>query len=343
MLLPVILTFGTAVALSLLALRVFPRAGLLDFPERYGLTRARLPYPMGIVSVVVFLGAFAVLEPLSLRSAGVYAAIVLLALTSFLDDRAQLPVAVRFTMQFIVAGIIFISGDCTGGRICSVTNPLEMLGGGPYIELNGALPIAAVIATVAWLVLTMNALNWFDGIPGQVNALSVIAFATIGALSLSDRVNQPQLAVLAFVLSAIACAGLLFDWPPAKAILGDTGAMFYGLMLGVLTIYAGGKVATAFLVLGVPLVDSIIVIVRRIAEGRSPFRGGRDHLHHRLLERGWKPHAVILFSVILGGGFGITALFLSTTGKFIAGLLLVLIMAGMSAYASNGRRTSAAH
>ena len=70
--------------------------------------------------------------------------------------------------------------------------------------------------------------------------------------------------------------------------MGDTGAMFFGLMLGVLTIYTGGKVATAFLVLGVPLIDSVIVGFRRISRGRSPFKGNmqNEHLHHRLLKKG---------------------------------------------------------
>jgi UDP-GlcNAc:undecaprenyl-phosphate GlcNAc-1-phosphate transferase len=63
--------------------------------------------------------------------------------------------------------------------------------------------------------------------------------------------------------------------------------MFFGLMLGLLGIYQGGKVATAFLVLGIPLIDAVFVVIRRLLRGRFPFHGDRDHLHHRLLQKGW--------------------------------------------------------
>jgi UDP-GlcNAc:undecaprenyl-phosphate/decaprenyl-phosphate GlcNAc-1-phosphate transferase len=109
--------------------------------------------------------------------------------------------------------------------------------------------------------------------------------------------------------------------------MGDTGAMFFGLMLGTLSIYTGGKVATAFLVLGVPLIDAVLVTFRRIAEKRSPLRGGRDHLHHLLMDnRGWTERQVIALTAVLGSAFGITALFLNTAEKGIAIILLVALM-----------------
>ena len=116
--------------------------------------------------------------------------------------------------------------------------------------------------------------------------------------------------------------------------MGDTGAMFFGLMLGVLTIYAGGKVATAFLVLGVPLIDSGLVILKRISKGKSPFSGSTsgEHIHHRLLDKGWSPRKIILLTVILGCLFGITALFLSTREKFVAAVILLIIMISIRYY-----------
>jgi UDP-N-acetylmuramyl pentapeptide phosphotransferase/UDP-N-acetylglucosamine-1-phosphate transferase len=112
--------------------------------------------------------------------------------------------------------------------------------------------------------------------------------------------------------------------------------MFFGLMLGTLTIFAGGKVATAFLVLGVPLIDGFFVIVRRIAHGRSPLRGSQsgEHLHHRLLAKGWSPRQVIVLTAGIGLLFGGTALFLSTFQKFIAAVLLFTLMLLLSIYSS---------
>ncbi len=339
---PVILfplaAFAACTALHATALRVFPKLGLLDFPERYGLKRQRLPYPTGIISVLTFLAVFLVLEKHTEALLGLTVAILSLAAVCFIDDRRPLPFSLRLTVQLFCALLIFL----TGTRIFTITNPL-----GGIIPLDTWVIVAPMfknpsvvgaLFTMLWLGLTMNALNWFDGIRGQVSVVSFLGFLTIGALSLSDRVGDMHLATLAFTLAGIAAAGLLFDFPPAKVVMGDTGSMFFGLMLGVLTIYSGGKVATGFLVLGVPLLDSMIVIVRRIAKGASPFRGNAtdEHLHHRLLRIGWSERQVIALTAILGSSFGIAALFMSTVEKFLAGLALLGIMLLLSVY--SGRK-----
>ncbi len=327
-----LLAFGISVIVHAVALQVFPRVGLLDFPERYGLSRTPIPYPTGILAVAAFLLLLSIRSEFSTENTSLMAGILILATTSFIDDRAPLSPILRFSVQAFVA-ILLVSG---GIRIDAVTNPLPgVLSDASSLVLSSgwALALSAVF-TVVWLLFTINALNWFDGIPGQVSMLSVIAFLTIGFLAVSDRVNQPSLALLAFILAGIALGALLFDFPPPKLLMGDTGAMFFGLMIGVLTISSGGKVATAFLVLGVPLIDVLFVIVRRLRSGQAPWKGNAtdQHLHHRLLNKGFSPRQVILLTAAIGAAFGITALFLSTGGKVIAGVLLFLVMVGLSWY-----------
>ena len=317
-------------ALHKIALKDFVKLKLLDNPEAYGHKRRKLPYPTGILSVLTFVALFGFTAPWTTQTAGILIGILILALVSFIDDRNGLDPRLRLLVQILIAFLIF----ATGSRIYTLTNPLVADG---FLKLDtidiptrlfGPLPLLSGIFTIFWLLLTMNALNWFDGIPGQVSTLSTIGFLVIGALSLSDRVAQPELAGLAFILAGIAGAGLLFDFPPPKVLMGDTGAMFFGLMLGVLTIYAGGKVATAFLVLGVPLIDVALVVTRRISKGVSPLRGdARDeHLHHRLLSKGWSERKIIALTAGLGTLFGITALFLSSLEKLIAAAVLLGIM-----------------
>ena len=92
--------------------------------------------------------------------------------------------------------------------------------------------------------------------------------------------------------------------------------------------------ATAFLVLGVPLIDSGLVILKRVSKAKSPFSGSvsGEHIHHRLLDKGWSPRKIILLTAVLGGLFGITALFLSTREKFISAVILLMIMIGIRYY-----------
>lgn len=330
--------FAAALLLHACVLWLFPKLKLLDFPERYGLSRARIPYPSGIACVAVFAVFFLWLEPLDRAALGVLAGFLVLAVFSFIDDRRPLPASLRLILQLGIVLLIFWTGDCTGGRICSLTNPLEGITGGPFLELNGAFPILALIVTCLWLMTTINALNWFDGVPGQVTSLSFLAFLTIGLLSLL-RNGQADVAMLAFVLAGIAAAAALFDIPGPRVVLGDTGTMFFGLMLGVLTIYAGGKLATAFLALGVPILDYLVVIARRLRAGRSPLRGSDgEHLHNRLMAIGWSRFAIIGVTSLIGLLFGVAALFLDTQGKAMTAVILLIVVLGLSHYADWKRR-----
>ena len=335
LILPVI-AFFLCLALHRIAVKDFVKLKLLDNPEAYGHKRRRLPYPTGILAVCTFLILYGVIAPWTAQSAGILIGVMILALVSFVDDRKGVDPKLRLFVQAVVAFLIF----ATGSRIYTLTNPLIADG---ILKLDtidipsqvfGPLPLLSGIFTVFWLMLCMNALNWFDGIPGQVSTLSTIGFLVIGFLSMSDRVLQPELAQIAFILAGISAACLLFDFPPPKVLMGDTGAMFFGLMLGVLTIYAGGKVATAFLVLGVPLIDVGLVIVRRISKGTSPLKGNTtdEHLHHRLLTKGWSERKIIGLTAGLGTLFGVTALFLSSLEKLLAAVALMIIMIGLSRY-----------
>lgn len=334
--LPAISAFVLAVLGYCLCLRLFPALGLLDFPERYGLMRKRLPYPAGIIAVVVFLAVFAVTTPLAMREYGVMLAVAILAVTAFIDDRTPLPSWFRLLIQVAAAFIVFAAGS----RIYTLTSPIGgilkldsfVVSAGPL----GTLPVMSGIFTIAWLLLTINALNWFDGVSGQVSVISMIGFLMLGLLAYF-RNGETDTAEIAFVLAAIAAAGIFFDFPPGKLLLGDTGSMFFGLMLGLLGVYHGGKVATIFLALGIPLLDAAFVIIRRIGRGQSPFRGGRDHLHHLLLDKGWSPRQIIGLTAVLGTAFGAIALFLNTAEKGISFVVLTVVMLLLTRYALRDR------
>jgi UDP-GlcNAc:undecaprenyl-phosphate GlcNAc-1-phosphate transferase len=329
---PAISAFLLAFVGYCLVLAVFPKLKLLDFPERYGLTRGRIPYPAGCVAAIVFLIVFSLTTPLGMKEFGVVLAVMLLGTISFIDDRTPLPSWLRLAVQILAALIVFVAGS----RIFTLTSPF-----GGILKLDtfvvhagvfGGLPVFSALFTIAWLLLTINALNWFDGVTGQVSVISTIGFLMLGCLAYF-RNGETDTAEIAFVLAAIAAAGIFFDFPPGKLLLGDTGSMFFGLMLGLLGVYHGGKVATIFLALGIPLLDATFVIVRRLMKGQSPLRGGRDHLHHLLLDRGWSPRSIIGLTAVIGTTFGVIALFLNTAEKGIALIILTILVLGLTKYA----------
>ena len=125
---------------------------------------------------------------------------------------------------------------------------------------------------------------------------------------------------------------LLFDFYPAKMLMGDTGSIFLGFTLATLAIFSGGKVATAFLIMGIPILDAAWVILRRLKNKQSPFKGDLNHIHHRLLDIGISPRKALICMYTLCAVFGVSALFLDTKGKLIEIIILGITMIVMGRY-----------
>lgn len=317
------------------ALKYFPKWGLLDNPKKYGLKRKPIPYPGGIVLYLAFvILSLIFLEP-NLKLLGLLFGSGLLVLISFVDDRIGLSPSLRLGIQVLVGIIMVLSGIGVEG----ITNPF---GGTLLLNQfkfalvfgNQTVKILALsgLFTLVWIVLIVNTMNWMDGIPGLTSGLTFIGGLTLFFLSISDKVNQPDVAILAIMVAMMALAFWCFDFYPPKMIIGDSGSMFFGLLLAVLAIFSGGKIATAFLILGFPIMDMIYVIVHRLYNKQAPWKGGEwdrerkaVHLHHRLLDFGFTERQVLFSIYALAGIFGISALFLNTQGKFWAMVVIFVL------------------
>lgn len=332
--LPAISAFILTFLAILIALKVFPKIGLMDRPEKYGLKRKPIPYPGGILLYLVFLALALIFFDPNIKLIGLLAGGGLLVLVSFIDDRFNLPASLRLLVQGIV-GIIMVA---VGIGIETITNPF-----GGYIPLNEIeltlswggvsypLLIFSALFTVAWIILIVNTMNWLDGIPGLVSGITVLGSLTLFFLSISEMVNQPEIAMMAVIVAMMALAFWIFDFFPPKILLGDSGSMFFGLLLAVLAIFSGGKIATTFLILGFAILDALYVIVHRIFNKRAPWKGGEwdkyrkaVHLHHRLLQVGFSERQVLILIYVLSAIFGVTALFVGTRGKFWAIVMLAI-------------------
>jgi UDP-GlcNAc:undecaprenyl-phosphate GlcNAc-1-phosphate transferase len=326
--LPAISAFSLTALSVAIALKVFPKLGLVDKPHKYGLKRKAIPYPGGILLYFIFLILSLIFFEPTLKLIGLLVGGAILVLVSFIDDRFELPAWLRLGIQVIVALIMVVVGI----GVETITNPF-----GGYIALDQikfifqfgetTITIMALsgIFTVAWILLITNTMNWLDGIPGLVSGITVLGGLTLFFLSISEIVNQPEVATLAIIIAMMALGFWIFDFYPPKILIGDSGSMFFGFLLAVLAIFSGGKIATAFLILGFPILDAIYVIVYRIYSKRAPWKGGEwdkyrkaVHLHHRMLQFGLSERKVLGLIYLLCAIFGITALFLGTKGKFWA-------------------------
>lgn len=313
-------------------LKFFPKLKLLDRPHEYGLSRAPIPYSGGIIFFIVFLAATFLFVDIAKPIAGVILAALLITAVSFMDDRFRLNPWLRLAAQILASVIVVFAGV----KIQLMNNPFGtpfMLDSVEFEILGQKIWLLSALAIIAWLVLMMNVMNWLDGIPGLASGVSTIAQISLFILSIQQFhiVDQSALITISSVLAASTFAFLLFDFPPPKILMGDTGSMFLGFMLGVLSILAGGKLATALLIMGFPVLDAFWVILKRVLRNESPFRGDFSHFHHRLLKIGLSEKKALALNYTFCIAFAAIALALhSTFTKFLAflGALLILTFIG---------------
>ncbi len=179
---------------------------------------------------------------------------------------------------------------------------------------------------VVWVVFMINVLNWLDGLDGLVGGVSLIATVVLYLLAIKPEVNQLSMSVLAIILAGALVGFLPFNFFPAKIFLGDSGSQVLGFLLAVFAIISGGKLATAFLVLGVPILDVIWVIARRMLSRQPVYKADSFHLHHRLIRAGLTQKQTVVVFYTISAAFGIIALQTQSIGKLVAALVLIGIM-----------------
>jgi len=263
---------------------------------------------------------------------GFFVAGAVLMAGGFLDDRKRLPWFQSLLFPLLAAAIVIIFGL----QVAFVTNPF---GGLIYLnhwqlgrwEFFGHsrlwLPLADSLAFL-WLLATMYTTKLLDGLDGLASSVSGIAALVIFGVSLFWDIPQSITSYIALILAGSLFGFLLWNWYPAKIFLGESGSTFIGFTLGVLSILTGGKIATALLVMGLPMLDVLWSIIRRLHSGHNPLMGDSGHIHFRFLQLGWSQRQVVLFMSLLALLFGSVSFFTSSMGKIIAlgGLIIAMVV-----------------
>jgi UDP-GlcNAc:undecaprenyl-phosphate GlcNAc-1-phosphate transferase len=242
-----------------------------------------------------------------------------------LDDKFNLPPKILWLFPALASLIVVWSGIGVG--ITQISNPFgSPIFIGYHLSLatfNLSLPVLLVWLWMLGMIFTTKLL---DGLDGLCSGVGLIGALTMFALSLTSKVNQPITASIAIIFAGSLLGFLFYNFNPASIFLGEGGSTFVGFMLGVLSIILGAKIATALLVMGIPILDVAWAIVRRLIYHRSPFKGDRQHLHFRLLDIGLSQRQAVLVLYAISAVFGGVAIFLQSYGKLIALLILFALM-----------------
>jgi len=325
--------------------------GLLDKPRERDVHQSPMPRIGGLAIFLAFMAVsvitFAFIFPaesfgqpflwgLDKRLLGIWAGALVITGTMLFDDLFGLKVWQKLGSQILVALILIASGI----GIDHLTNPF----GGefnlnsiyiPLLTYEGVtyhFSLLSDVLTLIWIVGMMNVVNFVDGVDGLASGQAAIAAITIFLLSLSPLVNQPATAMLAIILAGAAAGFLLWNFPPAKIFMGDSGSMFLGFLLGALPLISGGKLATAFLVLGFPIIDGVFVAASRLIKGKNPMTTpDKTHLHHRFLRAGFSRRQAVCIIYFISAAFGWVALRSTTQNKVIAAGVLAALLFGLVA------------
>jgi len=269
------------------------------------------------------------------EATGIFLSGTFILLLGLLDDRFDLDPITKFAGQALAAGILLIYG-------------VQIL----WLPINGITTLPTNIGqllTILFVMVVINAINFVDGLDGLATGIVMICAASFFAFSYLlavinglNRAGAPSL-ITAVVIGL--CLGFLpHNFHPAQIFMGDSGAMFLGLMVSASAITLTGQVDASaiteengssallplllpFTVLAIPLLDFAMAILRRVKAGRSPFSADREHLHHRIMRFGLSQQRTTIVLYLWTAMFAlptVIAAFASIWIAILAGALIFL-------------------
>jgi len=250
------------------------------------------------------------------RLGGVILGSLVLFAGGLIDDFRDLSPQLQFLIQFVgvaiaILSIVFIE---------VFTNPIN----GQLVHIEWT-PLVFLI-TLIWIVGIINTVNWLDGLDGLAAGVGTIA-ALLFAWH-SYRLGQEAVAAVPLALAGALVGFLPYNFATATIFLGTAGAYVLGYNLATLSILSPAKIATALLVLAVPILDGVWRVLDRLIHRRNPFYGDRGHLHFRLADMGVPIRYIVLGYYGFTLAFGLVAIFAAGLTKLILlSLLGVLVLA----------------
>lgn len=285
-----------------------------------------------IISVCCF-SSFLLNGELNKPLVGILIGALIIAVLGFLDDLKPKKAIVKFLIQIAAACIPVLMGV----RVIAVANPVTDL----LVRVPDWLSISG---SVLFIVGVTNAVNLIDGLDGLAAGVSSIAAVALLSILLMQHNANITMLILAAALAG-SCFGFLpFNFNPAKTFMGDTGATFLGFILACISIQGPFKTYVAFalpfLILGLPIFDTLFAIIRRLIRGQGIMTPDRGHLHHRLIDMGFSQRSAVIILYALSAILAISAIVMFIS-NFLRAFVLFLFITLFVAFTIFSRHNSA--
>ncbi len=314
-LLAILMSALTAFLLTPLVRVLAFKLGAIDIPkDERRMHKKPTPLIGGLAIFLAFTISVLLFCDIDKKIVGMLIGGLLMALIGTIDDIYKISPMAKLLGQIVAA---------FAPIICGITIEHIYLFGKFYKFGLFSIPI-----TVIWIVALTNAINLVDGLDGLACGISTISAISMMVFALLEV--DLFIATIVGILVG-ACLGFLpYNRHPASIFMGDTGALFLGYTLSVISILGVFKVnafvsfVTPFLIFGLPLLDTFTAMLRRVLKGQSPFHADRGHFHHKLIDLGFNQRQAVTILYSISAIFGISAV-LFTEEKLISALLIIVL------------------
>lgn len=272
-----------------------------------------------VLSASLFPRAFGAPLAIHGRMAGILGPASLIFILGLYDDMVSLRARFKFFVQAIAAVWLYLAGFGV--------YQMDLLFGSHALKHALALPL-----TIFWVLLITNAFNLIDGLDGL--AAGSALFSTLVVVVISLVLSNHLVSFLAIALAGAILGFLRFNFNPASIFLGDSGSLFIGFMLSALGLAGSQKaqtmvgVAIPVVSFGLPILDVGLAVLRRMLNGKPLFEADREHIHHKLLDRGLSQRTVVLILYGVTAALGLFSLAM-LHGQELVALVLTVVGSGI--------------
>lgn len=315
-LLTFLLCFLAAVLITPLVKNFAIKIGATDKPNNRKVHQKVMPRLGGLAIYLSFLAGFIFLQPESPYLIPILLGSFVIILTGIVDDIIELSAKWKLAGQILAAGIVIAGGV-----------QVEFIN----LPFDGRLDLGwfAIPLTLLWIIGITNAINLIDGLDGLAAGVSSIVLMTL--VGIAFTMGNLFVVALGLILLGSTLGFLVYNFYPAKIFMGDTGALFLGFMIAVISLL-GFKNVTLFsllipvIILGVPISDTLFAIIRRMVNKTPLSAPDKSHLHHCLLRLGFSHRKTVLIIYAMSSMFGLAAILLTQSTLWGALVIITLLI-----------------
>ncbi|WP_096437103.1 glycosyltransferase family 4 protein [Alteribacter populi] len=310
--------FVIALIITPIVIKVALNLGAVDQPSSRKVHQKLMPRLGGLAIFLSFIVGLAIVNPYDPFHFAIILGAVIIMMVGMLDDFFELSPIAKIIGQLFAAFVVVIYG---GLQISFINLPF-----GGVIEFG----ILSIPITIFWILAITNAINLIDGLDGLASGVSSIVLISISAMAFI--MGNEYVMIVALLLLFSTLGFLVYNFYPAKIFMGDTGSLFLGYMIAVLSMLGFKNVTLVSLVipifiLGVPIIDTFFAIIRRTINKTPIYKADSSHLHHCFLRLGYSHRQTVIIIYAISALLGIAAFIYSYStviGAFLISLIVLI-------------------